>query len=250
MLHLDASSLTFKVQPDGSKRAEIDVVAIAFGADGKLVEQMAHTYEVRARGEFLDKIMRHGLVYNLVLPVKKSGGYQLRVAVRDAATERTGSANQFIEVPNLGNERLALSGIVVSSSTATAAQPAAYDTDDETTTGEQPQASPAVRRFRPGTTLEYGFMIYNAKLDPAMKRPRLTVQARLFRDGKEVFATAPQILNAAGQQRERRLLANGRLDLGAGFPSGEYVLQVVVTDAVAKSNRNMATQWSDFEVVK
>jgi hypothetical protein len=31
---------------------------------------------------------------------------------------------------------------------------------------------------------------------------------------------------------------------------GEYVLQLIVTDALAKEKRRVATQWIDFEIVK
>src|SRR5215510_8564981 len=38
------------------------------------------------------RVVDHGLVYELTLPVKRPGGYQLRIAVRDAASARVGSA--------------------------------------------------------------------------------------------------------------------------------------------------------------
>ena len=31
---------------------------------------------------------------------------------------------------------------------------------------------------------------------------------------------------------------------------GEYVLQIIVTDALAKEKHRTATQWMDFEIVK
>lgn len=42
--------------------------------------------------------------------VKKPGAYQLRVALRDVASGRIGSAWQFVEVPDMSQGRLALSG--------------------------------------------------------------------------------------------------------------------------------------------
>lgn len=47
-----------------------------------------------------------------------------------------------------------------------------------------------------------------------------------------------------------RLPAGRRLNLNARFPPGEYVFQVVVTDAPAGARPRTATQWIDFEVVK
>src|SRR5207253_41472 len=68
---------------------------------------------LRLKGPAYDRAMREGIVYGLDLPVKQTGTFQFRVAVRDPATSRIGAAGQFIEVPNLRDNRLALSGIVI-----------------------------------------------------------------------------------------------------------------------------------------
>jgi hypothetical protein len=111
------------------------------------------------------------------------------------------------------------------------------------------QGDPAIRRFRRGPLLDYGFVVYNAKPERATRRPRLTVQARLFREGRQVYAGQPQPLDPAQQTGLERIEAAGRLQLGASLAPGEYVLQVVVTDALADKSRAVATQWIDFELV-
>jgi hypothetical protein len=42
----------------------------------------------------------------------------------------------------------------------------------------------------------------------------------------------------------------GRLRLGPDLTPGEYVLQVIVTDKLAKEKYRSATQWMDFELTK
>jgi hypothetical protein len=34
-----------------------------------------------------------------------------------------------------------------------------------------------------------------------------------------------------------------------GIQPGDYVLQIIVKDLLAKENRQIATQWIDFEVI-
>ncbi|HEX7175394.1 MAG TPA: hypothetical protein VF240_09060 [Pyrinomonadaceae bacterium] len=176
-----------------------------------------------------------------------------------AAGERTGSASQFVEVPNLGKERLALSGMVlmgVSSSSGSAANDAAPGAADASPQQQSPAAEfdpdavPAVRRFRQGASIEYYLHVYNAKLDPATGKPVFQYHARLFRDAQQVFAGNPVNFNPGQQTDMKRLLVGGRLRLGAALPPGEYVLQVVVNDTLAKEKHRMATQWIDFEIVK
>ncbi len=99
-------------------------------------------------------------------------------------------------------------------------------------------------------TLEYIYAIYNAQLDRATQKPQLTTQVRLYRDGQQVFAGRVNPLDVTGQTDMKRLTAFGGLKIGSDLTPGEYVLQVIVTDALAKANNNTATQWIDFEIVR
>lgn len=254
LLHLDARDLTFK-DVNGWQEATVDFIAVTFDADGRVLDQVNRTQRIRTLGQTYQAMLRNGLVHQMLLPVKRAGAYYLRVGVRDAASSRTGSAYQFIEVPNLKNDRLTLSGIIVngnSDADRATISDASIKAGERETKGDEAaaQGSPAVRRLQPGMNLDYSYVIYNAKLDAATRQPRLTTQMRLFRDGRQVFATEPQAYNLDAQPDSRRLLAGGRLELGAGFPVGEYTLQAVVTDSLAKKDHATTTQWIDFEVVK
>ncbi|HEX8337611.1 MAG TPA: VWA domain-containing protein, partial [Pyrinomonadaceae bacterium] len=245
MLLIDPTTLTFERQPDGQQQTRLDIVAVTFGEDGRVVDQLNRVETIRVPEDSLERFKKEGMVYDLNVPVRRPGAYQLRIAVRDSASERTGSASQYVEVPDLARKRLALSGLVVASpppQAAAAAQvmPAAHS---------ERQAGPATRRFRRGSLLDYGFVIYNAKPERATGRPRLTVQARLFREGRQVYAGQPQPFDPAQQAGLERIEAAGRLQLGATLEPGEYVLQVVVTDALAGKSNAFATQWIDFELV-
>jgi hypothetical protein len=77
----------------------------------------------------------------------------------------------------------------------------------------------------------------------------LSAQARIFRDGKLIFTGAVSTIDAA-QSDLKRVPSVGRLQLGPEFEPGQYVLQVVVTDQLAKEKEQIASQWIDFEIVK
>jgi hypothetical protein len=266
MMYIDTHDIGFTTESDGSHKADLDVAAITFGDNGLAVDKVARTYELRLKEEEYRRVIKHGLIYTLNVPVKKAGAYQLRVAVRDAATERVGSAGQFIEVPNLSKNRLALSGIILGGMNPAAAQktsagetaaesraPATPESANASTGAAEvydAQAGPAVRRLTHGMLLDFGYVIYNAQLDRATLRPQLTTQVRLFRDGQPVFTGKELPFNADRQTDLKRLVAGGRLRLGTNLPPGEYVLQVVVRDALAKEKYRTASQWIDFEIVK
>jgi VWFA-related protein len=265
LMHIEARDLTFTDEPDGWHKSSFDILAVTFGDNGTIVDELARTHTVRVRGETYKHMLENGLVFILTVPVKKPGAYQLRTALRDVASERVGSASQFIEVPNIGKNRLTLSGIVISGTDpnakpGTGAKPGAASATptpeaqarkaEEVIADLDPQAGPAVRRFRRGMLLQYGYAIYNATTDKGSARPQLQTQVRLFHDGKEIFKGKVQPLDPGGQADPKRLAAGGALQIGTQMVPGEYILQVIVTDPLAKEKHRTATQWIDFEVVK
>ncbi len=266
ILHIDARDLTFTDDPNAWHKCVFDVLAITFGDNGVPVDQSGRTYTLKLPDELYKRALRDGLVYEVTVPIKKPGAYQLRMSLRDASSERIGAVSQFIEAPDLKKDRLALSGIVIRGET-----PAAKSTSPSTPAGQagaspsaspapgqaqegveqgNAEASPAVRHFGRGMLMIYAFLIYNAHLDKTTKAPQLTTQVRLFRDGKPVFTGKENPFKIANSTDLKRLLAGGTIQLGSDLPPGEYVFQVIVNDPLAKEKHRVATQWIDFEIVK
>ena len=96
--------------------------------------------------------------------------------------------------------------------------------------------------------MQYGLQIYNAKFDTA-KRAQLTVQTRLFLDGKPIFEGKPQPLDTAGQTDLTHLDYGSAISLPAQMQPGDYVLQIIVSDALAKAKQNIAAQSIEFELI-
>jgi VWFA-related protein len=271
MLYIDAKDLKFEEEPDDWHKAVIDIVAVTFGDNGEAVDTSDRTYTVRVHGDTFQQILKNGLVYSVHHPVKKAGAYQMRVALRDAGSEEVGSASQFLEVPDVAKGHLTLSSIVlqedrppVPAPPANAAPPPAGATGaaPPATTPAAPKpsgagekegeaesdlGSPAIRIFKPGTPIIYGLQVLNAETD-SNKQPNLELQTRLFRDGQQVYTGKPMPLAANGQTDPKRLIAGGAMRLGKGMTPGDYTLQVIVTDKLAKDKFQTASQWMDFEV--
>jgi VWFA-related protein len=256
LMHINGSDINFTKQPDGTYKTVLDVVGLTYKDNSEIIDNRDQTTTLTLKEDTYQRVLRNGLTYTFNVPVKKAGAYQLRMAVRDASTTRTGSASQFIEVPDLKKNRLALSGLIVgdlkgSVQPATPGTPEANASPDSNAgNGAASPASPAVRRFRHNSDLDFAYAIYNARLDKATGLPQLTTQARIFRDGTPIFNGDVLPLKFASLPDPKRLDLAGSLNLGANLPPGEYVLQIVVTDLLADEKHRTATQWIDFEVVK
>ncbi len=235
LFHVDTRDLKLS-DVDGVLGTKLELLALTFGDNGAVVDELARMQEIRVARDQLDKALVEGLTYRLDVPVKKPGAYQLRVAIRDTTTGRVGTANQLVQVPDLGERELALSGIVVGSVAAegTPAEPLGTE------------ATAALRRFRPGQALSYGYAVYNAKLDKATGLPRLDSQMRLFRDGEPLTVGEKRPIEAA--TGSSAIASGGAFVLGPEMPPGDYVLQVIVTDTLAGKKTAVVTQAVDFEV--
>lgn len=242
-VYIDANDLNFISAANGSQQSTINAVSATFDKDGAAVNSTQRTYTL-ASADTNEARDQRGAILTLQQVVTKPGPYQVRVAVRDAISGKMGSANQFIEVPNLNRGRLALSGILLKRAMPSeAGRDVAKDSNPkniETDTTE------AIRIFKPGDTIRWYYEVFNAKggLD---QRTNLKVQVRVFRDGSQIMQSPPASASFLQNPSTRYVATSGHMVLGPSFTPGDYALQVIVKDELAKK-QSTAWQWIGFEV--
>lgn len=241
---IDPHDLTFTEQPEGWHVANLDLHVMIFGDNGRILGEQDQTGTLRFRGDGYERAMREGIAYSFDIPVKLRGSCQFRVAVRDAVSSRIGAAGQFVEIPDLKDGHLALSGIV-----------ARLDPRDASDATDKPgllpdksiATGPAVRKFPQGSSVKFSYAIYNAGAGGGPSQT--TSQVRIFREGKLIFTGDPVPVNFQGQTDLQHLVSAVRFQIDSNITPGDYVLQIIVSDS-AKQKPRVATQWIDFEVVK
>jgi hypothetical protein len=167
------------------------------------------------------------------------------VAVRDTASAKLGSAAQLVEVPALDTNKIALSGITLSTE-AEATKLASGPPPDKAPGVSGAIANLALRRFRSSSNLYYGYVVYVGRAKKSTDVPALLGEVKLFREGVLVYGGGAKAVDTAGQDDFERISGAGGLRLNSLAP-GAYVLQVIVKDQAG--NRGAATQVIDFEVV-
>ena len=245
LIHVKASDLKFTDEPDGWKKISFDIVAIALGDNGVLIDQLSRAETIKVKDDAYQKILRDGFVYAVPFPIKKAGAYQLRIALRDAETTRIGSANQFIEVPDLKKPRMVISDIILQNVEPQKGQNDAVAPDDS---ASDYLLNTALRQFKSGSALFYNTTIFNPKIGAG--KPDVKTQVKIFRDGEEVFASEETPYPLDAYSNFKKLTLRGALRLGEAMPPGQYILQIIVKDMPAKEKNRIQTKWIDFEIVK
>ena len=249
LFYIDAGKLTFKDAPDGRKTVDLDLAAFAFNDAGETVDVAAHRLALSFDAAQYERALKNGVAYRADFDLKEPGAYQFRAALRDAATGAVGSASQFIQIPDLKKQGLALSGLVLTAAKSEAGVVAARS--DTTEAGQAQtadlQASPYVRHFPRTGEVQYGAAVYNASVDKKTAQTELTLQMEIYRDGKPVYQLPARRIEPAPKADAKHFDYVGRLRLNQ-FPEGDYLLRLVVTDALAKKKYARAEQWMDFSV--
>ena len=253
-LHVKASDLTFSTEPDGSHKASVEISAVTICYNGKIIDQFVYPRSITVAGADYERVNKDGFVYRLTLPIKKAGAYQFRMAVRDEVSKRIGAAAQFVEVPDVSKNRLTVSGILLTAIPLDTyrknfSAEAAGEKSDGANLQADPNANPAVRRFKTDHALVYGFNIYNPRSDKRTGKPQLKTQLRIYRDGKLIFVGDEEAFSPLDQTDPKRLVGAGVVRMGSQMIPGEYVIQIVVTDLLAKQKENVTSQWVDFDVI-
>ncbi|MEP7077343.1 MAG: VWA domain-containing protein, partial [Acidobacteriota bacterium] len=249
-LHIDARNLTFADTAEGWKTSTFDVDAVAFGDNGMPVDNVESKYTIKTKGATYEAMLAKGFVYTLIMPVKKPGVYQFRVALRDTATGKIGSATQVVEVADVNKQRLTLSTLAVEDVTMNTWQ---YITQGKVGNGPGMMQIPStllydtvLRQFPAGTVLRYGFEVYNNKRDSS-QGSHLETQARILQNDKVVIEGNVNKFDAPFQQGAPGPRVSGAILLKDTLGPGDYVLQINVRDTLSKQS---STQLFRFEIVK
>jgi VWFA-related protein len=245
LLFLDANGLQFSRGEAGRHEARADVLQLAVGENGEMLGQWRRTLTFSLDDDQLRDARLRGIVYSTRMPVKRPGGYQVRLAVRDLASGAIGSASQFLEVPEVGRGRLAVSGVLVTAHReggGLAAVDHAGEAAAEREVVTRVLGEPAVRVFEPGSEVVYAYEIYDGLRGAATERIQMSTS--LLRDGRVLYESPWTPVRARAAEAGPRVIPiAGRLSLGHDVPPGPYTLQVNVS-----ADGRHAAQWVDLEV--
>jgi VWFA-related protein len=231
-VYVDPKDMTF-TRTDGRYHASLELYGVIFGDNGTIVEQRADAATFNFSDADYEQIARDGIGIGFDMPAKRPGAYQVRVAVRDKASSKIGTAGQYMAVPDLKKQQqLAVSGIVLG-----------------TVNADKTVGRTGIRSFLAGSDLYYAYNLYNA-IDESGNQRDLVMDVMLFREGKLV-QTIPDVPIVATDQSDRtRVFVGNTLRLDPALEPGHYHLQVLVRNRNVKQKGPAVAQWADFAIEK
>jgi VWFA-related protein len=162
-----------------------------------------------------------------------AGLYQVRVALRERGSGRTGSAQQWIEVPEISAGTLQMSSVFVGERKVADGEPAGPGTAAGSVLVN------VTRHFERSSALRFQTYLYNVGGSAA----DIEIEARVLQDG-ETIASVPAAKVPTDSLKDNALPYWAELSL-AGLRPGYYQLQVTATD---RRTKNTAVQRVHFMV--
>lgn len=227
--HIEAQNLSFDEVKD-RRQSVIEMSAVLFDERGKVAANFSERININVKPENLERILRHGFNYRTLVELKP-GFYQARLAIREEKTGRLGSIAGWVEVPDVKNKQLMLSGILLSDAGNEALQDLS-NTAAKQTEGYSPRPSSASRRFKTGGDVDFLFFTYNAKIEK--NTVDLVSQTQLFSGSKLVYASPIVKMAVSSESDLQSVPYAARVSL-KGFAPGQYELRLMVIDRLTKA---------------
>jgi VWFA-related protein len=240
--------LRFNPASGGKPQAKVEVAYALLDERGKAVYSNGRTLTLDGKADTAAApgASRGKLVTNFSIPVPAPGLYQFRAAARDTASNLVGSAFEWVEVPDLKANRLALSSLLVTERRRAGAQPAGAATTAAAAaaTTRAPDILRVERRFARASHVFLQLYIYNAARKAAGTQPDVELEIKILRDNKVVTNAPPHKVSVAPGSDPARIFYAAEVPL-AGMTPGLYLLQVIATD---RAGRTTAVRELDFSV--
>lgn len=229
-LLIEAKNLSFTQSAGGKQQVSFDVAGFLYDQFGKLRGGFSETVNTSLSPEDYQRALKEGLTYSASTELP-SGYFQFRAAVREASTGKIGTISRYLEIPNLGNGKLAMSTLYLF-----AVDPPGKGANT------QPLPMLSLRQIPHSQDLQYKAVIYNAKRDG--NKIGIRTQLIISQGSNVLFKEPEQEANATDPTK---VLKVGQLGVSR-VKAGRYVLTLIVTDPFADKKFRTVSRSIDFTV--
>jgi VWFA-related protein len=225
--HVDVSGLPWRVV-DGRHQAAVELVGVVYDATGSPVGPPFGTrFDLDVTPDEYERALQAGLQFRRRSPLDP-GRYEVRLIVREPGLAPLGGAEQNVEIPDLGQGRLTLSGVFLSVSAGATGSLAPEGVEAPETLRD----AQVRRRFKRSEGVYFQVYVYNVQVDEKGASD-VVLQAQIRSGARLVAASKPQPV--AFQQKDGVPLPQSNGMSLEGLAPGRYELRVVVVDRKASA---------------
>ncbi|MCI0486853.1 MAG: VWA domain-containing protein [Blastocatellia bacterium] len=226
-VHIDGDDFEY-IEQNGRHRLELEVATVVYDRTGKAID----THSDDVRGELLPErfeIARQtGYNYSRRLTLKP-GLYHIRVGVREAESERVGTAKAWVDVPKPDKNRLMMSDILLAEPT-TADLPASGAAASKGLLVARQEGG--IKFYKVGSTLIYYLMAYNAASKKSAESDVL-IQSEILHSDRVIYQSEWHPLDSRLMGRDKKgVEIGGQIKLA--IAPGIYELRITLKDEKAK----------------
>lgn len=220
-VHIDGDGLGYQARQSGHL-LDVEVASVIFDSKGKPVKNSINSVRWNLLAEGMEMGKQHGYRYTERVALKP-GFYEVRVGVREPASNQVGTAIAWVEVPKLDKGKLTMSSIILSRRDR--ARSAARFVGAKSALG--------VKFYRSADSLVYQLMVYNAK----KREGELLMRPEIFQGGEAIYQGEFQPLSSRVIRADKRgVEAGGQIELGKLAP-GIYELRITIKESRSKQVR-------------
>jgi len=219
-LAVEGEDLRLTDAANGDKQVALDTMLAVFDEAGNPVANSGKSFTIRVAPQKAAALLERPLRFQMDLTLPKAGACQVRAAVRDPASGETGSAYEFVRLPDFNRQGMMLSSLVLFPDSAA---------------GE----------FDAGTNVAFVCEVLGAKSDRA-GRMNIDVQVRLRRGDAAILNGKPEPVEV--ESAEGHHFLKGEIHIPEGTTSGDYALEVFAYDRLGDAKRKAVSQWAGVTV--
>jgi VWFA-related protein len=237
VVEIDPEKLTF-VEKGGTFNEDVEIHVLAIDANGKVQGGGRDVAPLRLHDAARALVVKNGfrVMRRLELP---PGRYQIHVGVRETNGGVIGTIRQDLDLPDYSKGQLQMSGIALTSASATRVLTANADPGFKDVLPSPPTA---LREFPRTDTLALFVEVYDNQTVPHRVAINTSVVAD---DGKVVFTAGDERANQELQGQKGGYGYTGKIPL-AELPPGRYVLRIEARTLL--SNGGTAARELEFRV--
>lgn len=228
-VQLDVDEAEFIIK-DEKAVAELDLFGIVFNSKGERVDSFNQALTISTNPSKIGKDLTTPIIFNHQTKLKPDL-YQIRVAARGKKTARTGSANSWVNIPDISKPEIALSSLIINE----------LRKDEKTVNKVSLQDNEVIieanidRKFSNDSTLRFLVYIYNSKNKKNEgKTPEVFLETSISTQNKIVLTSGQSPIQTTGVDTSRipYIVEIPLNSLTRGF----HELKVKVTEKITKKS--------------